>query len=191
MEPVDDVNTSVAEATQFLVRTTAYQAEFDYETGDVRAIKLIVSITLGITLVLAAGYLAAVVLSDGAILLRPSEVALERHSTYHGLIAPVPESMTGAGVTACIVDSGIALDHEDLEGVNLVGWKDFINGNGDAYDDHGHGTSMAGLLVANGWLKGVAKNVDLLVAKATGANGSGSDTLVADAVDWCVEAAPT
>ena len=43
-----------------------YQAEFDYETGDVRAIKLIVSITLGITLVLAAGYLAAVVLSDGA-----------------------------------------------------------------------------------------------------------------------------
>ena len=71
--------------------------------------------------------------------------------------------------------------------MNLVGWKDFINGNGDPYDDHGHGTSMAGLLVANGWLKGVAKNVDLLVAKALGANGSGSDTLVADAVDWCVE----
>ena len=187
MEPVDDVSTSVAEATQFWSAPPPYQAEFDYETGDVRAIKLIVSITLGITLVLAAGYLAAVVLSDGAILLRPSEVALERHSTYHELINPVPESMTGAGVTACIVDSGIALDHEDLEGVNLVGWKDFINGNGDPYDDHGHGTSMAGLLVANGWLKGVAKNVDLLVAKALGADGSGSDTLVADAVDWCVE----
>ena len=37
---------------------------------DMRAVKFIVSITLGITLVLAAGYLAAVVLSDGAILLR-------------------------------------------------------------------------------------------------------------------------
>ena len=49
------------------------------------------------------------------------------------------------------------------------------------------GTSMAGLLVANGWLKGMAKEVDLLVAKALGSDGSGSDTLVADAVDWCVE----
>ena len=49
------------------------------ETSDIRAIKMVVSITLGLTLILAAGYLAAVVLSDGAILLRPSEVALERH----------------------------------------------------------------------------------------------------------------
>ena len=49
---------------------------------ELRAIKILVSVTLGITLVLSAGYIAAVVLSDGAILLRPSEVALERHEAY-------------------------------------------------------------------------------------------------------------
>ena len=156
------------------------------ETSDIRAIKMVVSITLGLTLILAAGYLAAVVLSDGAILLRPSEVALERHATYNELINPAPESLTGDGVVACIVDSGIEPDHSDLEDMNLVGWKDFINGNSQPYDDHGHGTSMAGLLVANGWLKGVAKNVDLLVAKALAEDGSGNDEIVAEAVDWCV-----
>jgi len=47
------------------------------EAADIRAIKIVVSVTLGVTLLLAAGYLAAVVISDGAILLRPSELALE------------------------------------------------------------------------------------------------------------------
>lgn len=187
MEPLDTVNDSVEQRTQFWSQPPPYQAELDHEGSDVRTIRLIVSITLGLTLVLAGGYLAAVVLSDGAILLRPSEVALQRHATYNELIQPAPDSLTGSGVVACIVDSGIAMDHADLEGVNLVGWKDFINGNGDPYDDHGHGTSMAGLLVANGWLKGVAKDVDLLVAKALGSDGSGSDAIVADAVDWCVQ----
>ena len=187
MEPLDPVNDSVEQRTQFWSQPPPYQAELDHEGSDVRTIRLIVSITLGLTLILAGGYLAAVVLSDGAILLRPSEVALQRHSTYNELIQPAPDSLTGSGVVACIVDSGIAMDHADLEGVNLVGWKDFINGNGEPYDDHGHGTSMAGLLVANGWLKGVAKDVDLLVAKALGSDGSGSDAIVADAVDWCVQ----
>ena len=187
MEPLDAVNDSVEQRTQFWSQPPPYQAELDHEGSDVRTIRLIVSITLGLTLVRAGGYLAAVVLSDGAILLRPSEVALQRHATYNELIQPAPDSLTGSGVVACIVDSGIAMDHADLEGVNLVGWKDFINGNGDPYDDHGHGTSMAGLLVANGWLKGVAKDVDLLVAKALGSDGSGSDAIVADAVDWCVQ----
>lgn len=187
MEPVDEINASIEERTKFWSAPPPYQAEIDHEGSDIRAIKLVVSITLGITLVLAAGYLGAVLMSDGAILLRPSEVALERHATYNELIQPAPDALTGNGVVACIVDSGIALDHADFEGVNLVGWKDFINGNSEPYDDHGHGTSMAGLLVANGWLKGIAKDVDLLVAKALGSDGSGSDTIVADAVDWCVE----
>jgi len=157
------------------------------DQSDVRFIKLLVSFTLGITLILAAGYLAAVVLSDGAILLRPSEVALERHANYNSLVQPADETLTGAGVVACIVDSGLAPGHEDLEDINLVGWKDFVNGNSQPYDDHGHGTSMAGILVANGWLKGVARDVDLLVAKALGSDGSGDDATVAEAIDWCVQ----
>ena len=183
MEAADLTGESVAENGQFWQAPQPYQAELAPEGSDIRAIKMIVSITLGFTLVLATGYLAAVILSDGAILLRPSQEALERHESYNELIRPASEELTGKGIVACMVDSGIALEHPDLEGINLVGWRDFINGNGNPYDDHGHGTSMAGLLVANGWLKGMAKDVDLLVAKALGEDGSGSDAIVAAAGD--------
>ena len=46
---------------------------------------------------------------------------------------------------------------------------------------------MAGLLVADGWMQGVAADVDLYVAKALSGNGSGDDGVVADAIDWCVQ----
>ena len=179
MESADPVDESVEGNVQFWQANQPFQAELAPEGSDIRTIKMIVSITLGFTLVLATGYLAAVILSDGAILLRPSQQALERHDSYNELIQPASDDLTGKGIIACIVDSGIAIEHPDLEGVNLVGWRDFINGNGNPYDDHGHGTSMAGLLVANGWLKGMAKDVDLLVAKALGEDGSGSDAIVA------------
>ena len=165
-------------------QTATVYAELAHD--DMKAVKFIVSITLGITLVLAAGYLAAVVLSDGAILLRPREEALERHESYEALVNHPGGSLTGAGITACIVDSGIDMNHADLDDVELDGWKDFINQRGNPYDDHGHGTSMAGILVANGWMKGIAKDVNLLVAKALSGEGSGDDALVAEAIDWCV-----
>ena len=161
-------------------------AEFDDEGSDIRAVKILVSLTLGITMILAAGYLAAVVMSDGAVLLRPSELALERHETYSALVKHPDSASTGNGVTVCIVDSGIAMEHSDLENLQLAGWMDFVNQRSSPYDDHGHGTSMAGILVANGWLKGVAKDVNLLVAKALGSDGSGNDEVVANAIDWCV-----
>ena len=156
------------------------------EASDIRAIKIIVSVTLGLTLLLAAGYLAAVVISDGAILLRPSELALERHEAYEILVNHPRDENRGSGVVVCIVDSGIDTTHSDLADTRLSGWKDFVQGRTTPYDDHGHGTSMAGILVANGWLKGIASDVELLVAKALGADGSGDDGVVAEAIDWCV-----
>lgn len=153
---------------------------------DMRTIRRIVSFTLGITMILAAGYLVAVVMTDGAILLRPSELALERHSDYNDLVNVPGSGSTAPDITVCIVDSGISMEHSGFSELQLAGWKDFVNNQPEPYDDHGHGTSMAGILVANGWMKGVANDVDLLVAKALGSNGSGDDGIVAEAIDWCV-----
>ena len=153
---------------------------------DMRTIRRIVSFTLGITMILAAGYLVAVVMTDGAILLRPSELALERHSDYNDLVSVPTTGSAAPDITVCIVDSGISMEHSDFSDLQLAGWKDFVNNRADPYDDHGHGTSMAGILVANGWMKGVAKDVNLLVAKALGSDGSGDDGMVAEAIDWCV-----
>ncbi len=93
----------------------------------------------------------------------------------------------GTGVDVCIVDTGIDLDHPDLNDVNLAGWTDVINQDSEPYDDEGHGTAMAGILVANGGLDGISKGVNLYVAKALSSDGSGDDQTVATAVDWCVQ----
>ena len=46
---------------------------------------------------------------------------------------------------------------------------------------------MAGIIVAKNGLSGNAQGVDLLVAKAIDSNGEGTDTGIADVVDWCAD----
>ena len=96
------------------------------------------------------------------------------------------EGLDGTGISLCIVDSGIDTSHPDLENIKLLGWNDVINSSPNPYDDDGHGTAMAGIIVADGGLNGIAKNVDLYIAKAINSDGSGTDDGIAEAVDWCV-----
>ena len=95
--------------------------------------------------------------------------------------------LDGSGVVVCVVDSGIEMDHPDLTHLALAGWFDVINGQNQPYDDEGHGTAMAGIIVAKNGLTGNAQGVDLLVAKAIDSNGQGTDTGIAEAVDWCAD----
>ena len=118
---------------------------------------------------------------------RPTNSALDAQEIYAELVQTDVQEYDGSGVKVCIVDSGIDTSHPDLSGMNLVQWRDFVNNQEEPYDDQGHGTSMAGILVSNGWMKGVAPKVDLYVAKALSGNGSGDDGDVAEAIDWCVD----
>ncbi len=93
----------------------------------------------------------------------------------------------GQGITVCIVDTGIDPTHPDLRGVHLRGWFDAIRGLATPYDDSGHGSAMAGLVAANGTYRGVAPAVNLMVAKAILANGSGDSHDGALAIRWCVD----
>ena len=93
--------------------------------------------------------------------------------------------LDGSGVTVCVVDSGIEMNHPDLQRLTLSGWLDVINDQETPYDDEGHGTAMAGIIVAKDGLRGNAQGVDLLVAKAIDSNGEGTDEGIAEAVNWC------
>lgn len=95
-------------------------------------------------------------------------------------------NLDGSGTTICIVDTGIDVTHPDLEKINITSWIDLISGENTPYDDEGHGTAMAGIIAANGGLNGVSPGADLLIAKAISDDGSGTDAVIADAVDWCV-----
>lgn len=126
-------------------------------------------------------------LGDGVI--GPPTSLTARQAAYGELVDWDGPSrvLDGSGVIVCIVDTGIDLDHPDLDHVDLRGWNDLVNSRGTPYDDEGHGSAMAGLMVGTGGLTGHATGVDLLVAKALGGDGSGNDEIVADAIDWCVQ----
>lgn len=165
------------------------QAQFTTtREGDIAIAKKIVSFSLSLIMIASLAYVGFVIF-DGAELTgyRPGGAALESQEIYGDLIQANKVSLTGAGVTVCIVDSGLNKDHQDLDNLRVSKWKDFVGNANLPYDDHGHGTSMAGILVADGWMKGIAPDVTLLVAKALAANGSGDDAVVAEAIDWCAE----
>ena len=151
--------------------------------------KRFVGFMVGLTflLVFSSGYLIEIFKENNPFAIRPTEGALESQEVYGELIQSGIKGLDGTGVRVCIVDSGIDTNHKDLSEINLVAWRDFVNNQGLPYDDQGHGTSMAGILVADGWMKGVAPEVELVVAKALSGNGTGDDGIVADAIDWCVE----
>ena len=152
---------------------------------DLLIVRRIVSVAMAALLVLVAGFVYNIIAGEGLTFVRPSDELVESERAYRSLIN-VPNEYSGVGVNVCIVDTGMELNHPDLEGFDVAGWIDVVQGKSNPYDDNGHGTSMAGILVANGWINGVAKNVNLYVAKSLLENGSGYEEDVVSGIDWCV-----
>jgi serine protease AprX len=152
---------------------------------DLVIVRKIVTIASGIMLILVAGFLYSVLVGDALSFIKPRDALIESEDAYQDLIK-MPSGLTGEGVRVCIVDTGIELDHPDLKGFELKGWTDVVQGKTNPYDDNGHGTNMAGILIADGWLDGIAPNVDLYVAKVMQENGSGYEEDVAAGIDWCI-----
>lgn len=152
---------------------------------DLEIVRRIVSVATAGLLVLVAGFAYNIIVGDGLTFVKPSDSLIQSEQTYRDLIN-IPGEYTGSGVDVCIVDTGMELNHPDLEGFDVAGWVDVVQGKSNPYDDNGHGTNMAGILVADGWINGVAKKVNLYVAKALLANGSGFEEDVVAGIDWCI-----
>ena len=160
------------------------------KTRDEDVFKLLV----GFSVTLVSAFVLAVVLlwlfitmNGGAFGFSPPQSLVTWEDEYKDMTGINNiEGLDGTGISLCIVDSGIDTSHPDLENIKLLGWNDVINSSPNPYDDDGHGTAMAGIIVADGGLNGIAKNVDLYVAKAINSDGSGTDDGIAEAVDWCV-----
>ena len=105
--------------------------------------------------------------------------------------SPLLGALDGNGVGICFIDTGIDPNHEQLAG-RIVGWRDWVNGRATPYDDHGHGTHVASIAAGDGTgsadadrYGGVARGARLISAKVLDSSGSGSDSDVAAAIEWC------
>ena len=96
----------------------------------------------------------------------------------------------GKGVTIAIVDSGVDLAHEDLEGAFVEG-RDFVDGDADASDEHGHGTHVAGIAAARAnndiGIAGVAPKAKIMPVRVLNEEGSGTGADVEAGIRWAAD----
>ena len=156
---------------------------------DSSASGFVVAIVLGLMMILSVsiGALYFFADEDGLSFSGPSPQLIDWH--YDHLSTSGFDEMgdwSGNGVQVCIIDTGIELNHPHLRDIQLAGWLDLIDNRSEPYDDEGHGTAMAGILVAHGSIPGVAQGVSLHVVKALDYSGSGNDETIASAVNWCI-----
>ncbi|HVG86044.1 MAG TPA: S8 family serine peptidase, partial [Vicinamibacterales bacterium] len=105
--------------------------------------------------------------------------------------APVQTtSLTGAGVTVALIDSGVLLDSPDASRLKTT--RDFTTGlpNPPAVaplDPYGHGTHVAGLVGSDQAVTaGVAPNVSFVSLRVLDPLGSGMTSHVINAIQWAV-----
>ena len=116
---------------------------------DLEVVRKLMAAVIAVLLILVAGFAYNIIVGDGLTFVKPSDELVESQRTYKNLIN-TPNGLSGNGVDVCIVDTGLKLNHPDLEEVDVAGWMDIVQGKSNPYDDNGHGTSMAGILVADG-----------------------------------------
>lgn len=98
-------------------------------------------------------------------------------------------------IKVAVLDTGVDYRLLDLKGkVDIQNEKNFVdpNGEGDAIDDHGHGTHVAGVIGAvrdNGVsMRGIMPNVSILPVKVLDAGGSGETDHIALGIKYAVDA---
>ncbi|MGQ8338173.1 S8 family peptidase [Sunxiuqinia sp. A32] len=103
-------------------------------------------------------------------------------------ITRVGGASDGIGKRAWIIDTGIDLDHEDLNVDASLGFSAFSKGKDASFDDgNGHGSHVSGTIAAkdnNLGVVGVAAGATVVPVKVLSSRGSGSYSGVIAGVDW-------
>ena len=117
-------------------------------------------------------------------------MTLSETVNYGNKMHNIPEmwkKTKGNGILIGVIDTGLPV-HRDLK--NQI--VDSINFTESPIEDKivGHGTHVAGVIAAeeNGeGVVGIAPKAKLVIAKALGDDGSGSDEWLANAIYWCID----
>lgn len=126
---------------------------------------------------------------------------IKRETVYVGLsqtmdwglevfgIPAVWKSSRGKGAKVAVLDTGVDLNHPDLQG-QILDAKDFTGSPSGPQDVNGHGTHCSGIIAAldnSLGVIGVAPECKILAGKVLGDHGSGSGRQIAAGVHWAVD----
>jgi len=93
-------------------------------------------------------------------------------------------------VVVAVLDTGVDAQQPDLRGALVPGY-DFVHGDADPADDHGHGTAVAGVIAARSnnreGVAGICWRCSVMPVKVLNAQGSGDDTVIAAGIVWAAD----
>lgn len=96
-----------------------------------------------------------------------------------------------SNVIVAVLDSGVDYTHPDLVNKVVSHGRDFVNDDDDAFDDHWHGTHVAGIIAAETnnteGVAGVAWNCKVLPGKVISAEGEGDYSWLIEAIIWAAD----
>jgi len=134
-----------------------------------------------------------ILISIGAVLISNQLESTENISIlvndsgpFIGTSIPYQSGYDGSGIVVSIIDTGIDLNHPDLEG-QIIGGYDFVDNDEMPEDANGHGTQVAGIIAANGNLKGIAPNSKILMYKVSEDGESVPSHLIIKAIEKSIE----
>ena len=105
---------------------------------------------------------------------------------FIGTSIPYQSGYDGSGIIISIIDTGIDLNHPDLDG-QIIGGYDFVDNDEMPEDINGHGTQVAGIIASNGNLKGIAPNSKILMYKVSEDGESVPSNLIIKAIEKSIE----
>ena len=99
--------------------------------------------------------------------------------------------MYGNGIKIAIIDTGVNYNHPDLYGFGkdgkVIGGYDYIENDNSPLDTDGHGTQVAGVLAADGNLKGISPKAKILAYRVS-ADGEGvASDLITKAIHQAIK----
>ncbi len=115
------------------------------------------------------------------------------HHTVIRKTAALP-ALSATPPTVAVIDTGVDYTHKDLAGKVILG-KNCVDDNFDPFDEHGHGTHVAGIIAAksgnSAYGEGVCPNCKILAIKVLDASGSGTHFDVACGMEYARTASTT
>jgi len=119
------------------------------------------------------------------------KTVLENSGPYIGATYPNDFGVYGKGIKIAIIDTGVNYNHPDLYGFGkdgkVIGGYDYVENDNSPLDTDGHGTQVAGVLAADGNLKGISPKAKILAYRVS-ADGEGvASDLITKAIHQAIK----
>lgn len=116
---------------------------------------------------------------------------LDKSGPFVGAKIAANEGISGEGIKVAVIDTGVDFNHPDLFGWGpegkVIGGYNFISEEELPMDTNGHGTQVAGIIAAEGQIKGIAPKAKILAYKVSEDGEGVSSDLIIKAINRAVE----